>query len=184
LCLDALKRLLRALLDHDPASAGEGRWLSSLIEVKGVAMLEAPSQADELLANIQAHWSDLATLLEEINSHWVYEDLIYRFYHQSFKVYALQRETKRIVAALQSIAPSGTTLSPLFEAIYHAGASGMPFEIEHNKEWAAHTRVFLEAFFHARFFLEMAVKYGKKLQAAPSLLPSGWAALLCLYNLR
>ena len=46
------------------------------------------------------------------------------------------------------------------------------------------TRVFLEAFFHARFFLEMAVKYGKELPASPTLLPSGWAALLCLYNIR
>jgi hypothetical protein len=147
-------------------------------------MLEAPSQDAELLANIQARWSHLAKLLEDINSHWVYEDLIYRFYHHSFKVYALQNETRRIVAALQRVAPSGTTLSPLFEAIYHAGASGKRFESEHNKEWAAHTRVFLEAFFHARFFLEMAVKYGKELQTAPMVLPSGWAALLCLYNLR
>ncbi len=32
--------------------------------------------------------------------------------------------------------------------------------------------------------LEMAVKYGRKLEKAPELLPSGWAALLCLYNLR
>jgi len=147
-------------------------------------MLEATSKADELLTNIQARWSDLAKLLEDINSHWVYEDLIYRFYHQSFKVYALQTETRRIVEALQSVAPAGTTLSPLFEAIYQAGASGKHFEIEHNKQWAAHTRVFLEAFFHARYFLEMAVKYGKELQTSPMLLPSGWAALLCLYNIR
>lgn len=41
-----------------------------------------------------------------------------------------------------------------------------------------------EAFFHARFFLKMAVKYGEELDEAPSTLPSGWAALLYLYNLR
>jgi hypothetical protein len=138
----------------------------------------------ELLANIQARWSELAELLEEINSHWVYEDLVYRFYHQSFKVYGLQAETVKIVEALRGIAPSGTTFSPMFEEIYRAGASGKQFEMAHNREWTAHTRVFLEAFFHARYFLEMAVKYGKELQAAPSMLPSGWAALLCLYNLR
>jgi hypothetical protein len=138
----------------------------------------------ELLANIQARWSELAELLEEINSHWVYEDLVYRFYHQSFKVYGLQAETGKIVEALRSVAPRGTTFSPMFEEIYRAGASGKQFEMAHNREWTAHTRVFLEAFFHARYFLEMAVKYGKELQAAPSMLPSGWAALLCLYNLR
>lgn len=126
----------------------------------------------------------LADLLEEIQSHWVYEDLVYRFYHQSFKVYALQNETKRIVEALQSLAPSGATLSSMFTEIYQAGTSGKRFEIEHNQQWTVHTRVFLEAFFHAKFFLEMAVKYGKELRASPISLPSGWAALLCLYDLR
>ncbi|MEK6321479.1 MAG: hypothetical protein AABN33_07330 [Acidobacteriota bacterium] len=147
-------------------------------------MLDSLRNDDELLANIQARWSELAELLEEVSSHWVYEDLVYRFYHQSFKVYALQSETKRIVAALQSVAPSATTFSPMFEEIYQAGASGKQFEIEHNQQSTLHTRIFLEAFFHAKFFLEMAVKYGKELQAAPTTLPSGWAALLCLYDLR
>lgn len=147
-------------------------------------MLASSQKDGELLANIQARWSDLAKLLEEINSHWSYENPIYRFYHQSFKVYALQDETKRIVEALESIAPAGTTVCPMFQEIYQAGASGKIFEPEHNRQWTTHTRPFLEAFFHARFFLEMAVKYGKELPTAPTMLPSGWAALLCLYNLR
>jgi hypothetical protein len=42
----------------------------------------------------------------------------------------------------------------------------------------------VEAFFHARFMLEMAVKFGRSLDAAPERLPSGWAALLYLYGLR
>ncbi|HTG17161.1 MAG TPA: hypothetical protein VK747_18060 [Blastocatellia bacterium] len=147
-------------------------------------MLDPLQKDNELLAKIQERWSELAELLEEVNSHWVYEDLVYRFYHQSFKVYWLQDQTKRIVEALQSVAPSGTSFSPMFEEIYQAGTSGKQFEIEHNQLWTEHTRVFLEAFFHAKFFLEMAVKYGKELQAAPTVLPSGWAALLCLYDLR
>ncbi len=36
----------------------------------------------------------------------------------------------------------------------------------------------------ARFFLEMMHKYGRKFKNAPELLPSGWAALLYLYNVR
>src|SRR5262249_10513569 len=82
---------------HEPARGPMGR-----IADQGHRwdMLEAPSKDDELLANIQARWAELAKLLDDINAHWVYEDLIYRFYHQSFKVYALQRETTRIVAAL------------------------------------------------------------------------------------
>ncbi len=36
----------------------------------------------------------------------------------------------------------------------------------------------LEAFFHARYFLEIAMKYGTRLSVAPRVMPSGWAALL------
>lgn len=45
-------------------------------------MLNSLQKDNELLTNIQARWSELAGLLEEINSHGVYEDLVYRFYHQ------------------------------------------------------------------------------------------------------
>ena len=45
------------------------------------------------------------------------------------------------------------------------------------------TRPIVEAFFHARYFVEMAVRYAR-LDEPPSLLPSGYAALLCLYGLR
>jgi len=147
-------------------------------------MLDPLHKDNELLANIKAHWSELDDLLKQINSHSVYEDLVYRFYHQSFKVYYLQEHTKEIVKALKSLAPSGTTFSPMFEEIFQAGASGKQFEMKHNQHWTAHTRVFLEAFFHAKYFLEMAVKYGKELETAPNIMPSGWAAVLCLYNLR
>lgn len=147
-------------------------------------MLDPLLKDNELLANIQARWSELAELLQEMNSHWVYEDLVYRFYHQSFKVYYLQEYTKEIVEALKSLAPSGATFSAMFEEIFQAGASGKQFEMKHNQQWTSHTRVFLEAFFHAKYFLEMAVKYGKELDTAPNTMPSGWAALLCLYDLR
>src|SRR3990167_4657074 len=92
----------------------------------------------ELLANIQAKLPGLAELLKEINSHWVYEDRVYRFYHQSFKVYDIQDHTKRIVEALRSVAPRGASVNPWFEEIYQAGASGKRFEDAHNNEWTAH----------------------------------------------
>jgi hypothetical protein len=46
------------------------------------------------------------------------------------------------------------------------------------------TRPILEAYQHAKYFLEMAVKYGSQLERPPNLLPSGWAAVLHLYGLR
>lgn len=139
---------------------------------------------NQLLANIKANLSVLETLLEEINSHWGYEDSIYRFYHHSFKVYGLQNNTRRIVDALRGLAPEGRSLCKEFEEIIKEGAGGKAFEYEHNEKWTHHTRPFVEAFFHAKFFLEMVVKYGKEMEDPPEMLPSGWAAVLCLYNLR
>jgi hypothetical protein len=58
-----------------------------------------------LLSNLKAALPRLEALLEESSSHWRYEDPVYRFYHQSFKVYGLQTTTVTIVEALQALAP-------------------------------------------------------------------------------
>jgi hypothetical protein len=42
----------------------------------------------------------------------------------------------------------------------------------------------VEAFFHAHYFLRMACKYGRGLQEPPQAMPSGWAAVLYLFDLR
>ena len=91
-------------------------------------MIDALKKDNELLANIKSHLPELTALLQEMNSPWFYEDSIYRFYHQSFKVYALQNETKKIVEALKSVAPAGATFCKEFEEIYSVGASGKQFE--------------------------------------------------------
>jgi hypothetical protein len=74
-------------------------------------------------------------------------------------------------------------LNAFFERILAEG-TGKEFTPEANRTWEATTRALVEAFFHARFFLEMAVKYAEELDEPPQTLPSGWAALLYLYNLR
>jgi hypothetical protein len=61
--------------------------------------------------------------------------------------------------------------------------TGHQFDTSCNDDWPRHTRTILEAFFHARFMLEMAVRYAD-LEEPPQMLPSGWAALLYLYELR
>jgi hypothetical protein len=70
-----------------------------------------------------------------------------------------------------------------FETIVAEG-TGKKFDRSHNDAWIRHTRPIVEAFFHARYFLGMACRYGDELQHPPSLLPSGWAAILYLYGLR
>jgi hypothetical protein len=108
-----------------------------------------------------------------------YEDSVYRFYHQSFKVYGLQGSTQSIVQRLQALAPD-RPLNPWFVQIVQAG-TGKVFKREDNERWTEATRPILEAFFHARFSLEMAVRYAD-LQEPPQVLPSGYAALLYLFN--
>ena len=134
-----------------------------------------------LLQNLRSRRSELTALLADCSSHWGFEDPIYRFYHQSFKVYPLQDETVRIVHVLESLAPE-RPLNLWFRQIVEQG-TGKSFGQEDNKDWPRATRPILEAFFHARFFLEMAVRYSN-LPEPPSPLPSGYAALLYLYGLR
>jgi len=134
-----------------------------------------------LLRNLRSREPELTALLEECSSHWGFEDPIYRFYHQSFKVYALQGQTSRIVSALESLAPD-RPLNPWFRQIVEQG-TGKSFKQDDNADWSRITRPILEAFFHARFFLEMAVRYAT-LREPPLSLPSGYAALLHLYGLR
>lgn len=141
-------------------------------------------KSDELLHNIRQQMAALDALVEEVNSHAWYEDRIYRFYYQSFKVYSLREITTKMVTVLKSLAPEETMLCEAFEEIYTACVNHPDSCLEDNSNWIANTRIFVEAFLHAKFFIEMAAKYGKALETSPNVMPSGWAALLCLYDLR
>jgi hypothetical protein len=140
-----------------------------------------PTAEEMLLRNLRRDKGELEKLLAGCNDHWGYEDPIYRFYHHSFKVYWLQEGTESIVQRLQALAPD-RPLNPWFVQIVQEG-TGKVFKTEDNARWAEVTRPILEAFFHARFFLEMAVRYAD-LEKPPQILPSGYAALLYLYGLR
>ena len=142
----------------------------------------ADAQAQPLLEAIKARLPELEALREKVSSHWHAEDGFYRFYHQSWKVYSLQHDTEEIVTLLQSLMPDGP-LNKWFTRIINDG-TGKQFRDEHNQRWIEETRPILEAFFHARTMLELAVKYGCALESAPASMPSGWATLLHLYNLR
>ena len=144
--------------------------------------LDDRPKVTKFFSNLKAALPELEALVKECNSDWVYDDCVYRFYHQSFKVYLLQEITLRIVERVRALAPD-REFNEWFAQIM-ADGTAKKFAIEDNEKWLRVTRPILEAFFHARFFLEMAVKYGRELQYPPRVMPSGWAALLYLYNLR
>jgi len=164
-------------------------------------------EALELVRNLKAALPGLEQLLKEVQGHWGYEDGIYRFYHQSFKVFRLQGTTLDIVEALKKLTPAvdpkrdrpkfwyyfhgkkdeqpaePPVLHPWFMKIVTDG-TGKEFDPKDNENWLQVTRPIVEAFLHAKYYLEMAVKYGKELEAPPNSLPSGWASVLYLYDLR
>jgi hypothetical protein len=134
-----------------------------------------------LLARMQAQHEALKALLDASSDHWGFEDPVYRFYHQSFKVFWLQQQTDTILRRLTGLLPDHP-LHPWFLEIVREG-TGKEFATSDNHRWTLVTRPIVEAFFHARFFLEMAVRYAK-LETPPRPLPSGYAALLYLFQLR
>lgn len=136
----------------------------------------------QLLAALKVRYGEFEELLARFSDHWTFEDRIYRFYHHSFKVFHLQDYTLEIVDALRSLLP-GRDLNSDFLIILEEG-TGKTFTLEDNGRWLEVARPIVEAFFHARYFLEMAVRYGRELNDPPHVLPSGWAGFLYLFNLR
>ncbi|HEY2084310.1 MAG TPA: hypothetical protein VGI88_16135 [Verrucomicrobiae bacterium] len=133
-----------------------------------------------LLQRLKDKKSELRAMLEEMSGHWHYEDHFYRYYHGSFKVYSTQNTTEKAVQLLRELLPE-RKLNMAFEEIIREG-TGKEFGAE-NEDAERTPRSILEAFAHAKFMIEMAVRYAD-LPEPPQKLPSGDAALLYLYDLR
>jgi hypothetical protein len=145
---------------------------------------EKESIHNQLLKNIKAKLPEFEKLLEEINGEWEYCDLIYRYYHGSFKVYYIQNYTIKIVNLLKSVAPERIKdFNEQFEEIFKDGTN-IKFSYKHNKNWNKYTLPQLQAFFHAKYFLEMAIKCGKEMKSDESCMRSSYAGLLYFYNMR
>ena len=140
-----------------------------------------------LLRNIKRNLPKLKKVLDRANT--CSEDDIYRYYHYSFKVYRINTLTREILALLFKISPykNETKIDKVFNKFFieiiNEAFEYSEFKIEHNEKWSKINRCKLEAFFHAKYFIEQAIKYST-MKRAPNMLPSGWASLLHLYNIR
>ena len=141
------------------------------VEIKSLELREAEEK--KLLSAAKRKLPELKALLASVSDHWGYEDPIYRFYHVSFKVVRARTATLKIVETLQSLAPH-LQLNPYFLEIMAEGTAKPP----------SSPRTVIEAFFHARHMLLMLCKYAEELPGPPPVLPSGWATVLYLYNIR
>lgn len=132
---------------------------------------------------IKARLPQLEELQDDIQQQL--EAGIYRYYHASFKIYGYQEYTQRAVAIFENIGHEiDRPLNELFTAVMQDGTKQV-FEAHHNNDWSHYTRPIVEALLHAKYFVDMMVKYGRQLAEAPNpALPFGWAAILELYGQR
>jgi hypothetical protein len=140
-----------------------------------------------LFQNLKDNLPELEKYLDKImRTEGDYEGKVYRFYHFSFKVYLLQKNIDEIVKLLQKVNPNtDKKLCAFFEEIIEDARRVGGWEIEHNKNWTRNTRPIVEAFFHAKYMLEMAVSCGKEYSECPKqMIQQKWASILELYNLR
>jgi len=61
------------------------------------------ANAGKLLRVLKEHQAELVKLQNGLS--WLEEDGVYRFYHQSFKVYYLQEGTRKITELFKKILP-------------------------------------------------------------------------------
>lgn len=145
--------------------------------------------ASALLESIRRRLPEIDELLATLVS--MEEDSVYRYYHQSFKVYRLQTAIEQAQALFEGLAPEGIQLNGRFTSICRAALQQKSsfdrakFDWERmNRQWHAETLPILQAFWHCMYFLRQLARYGRELDEPPQLLPSGWAALLYLYEIR
>jgi hypothetical protein len=149
---------------------------------------EIPELNARLLSNIKRHMHEFTALQHRMNEHWGMEDSIYRFYHHSFKVYGIQGYVEEMCKLMDQVDPKQKSAGvheyhKFWNEIVAAG-TGHQFEHSHNSEWTKRARPMIEAAMHAKYILDMIVKYGKELKEAPNMLPSGWASVLSVFHLR
>jgi len=139
-----------------------------------------PEEA-RLLRAARRRLPQLKALLAKVSGFLGYERDIHEFYDHSFMLFLhLPRKTLEIVEALQALAPH-RKLNADFRQIVADGTK--PFKPSDYKNWLPHTRPRVEAYFHARYMLEMACKYAGGLPRPPQVAPLGWVTFLRLYKM-
>jgi len=140
---------------------------------------------ERLLRAIKARIGDIDTILNPSSPYVYGEDAFYRLYHGSFKVYGLQKETEKILQLIREIGEEARAdgLNRLFLKITSDG-TGKTFHLDCNLDWGNQERQIVESFLHAREMLVLMRRYGASLSSTPLSLPSGWAAILYLFNMR
>jgi hypothetical protein len=153
---------------------------------KAIALIRAGTQLERinaLLSRIKARMAEIDALVAEFADQWAEEDGVYRFYHQSMKVFHLQAPVRKAFKLISEIGGEEDQPNEWYCQIVKEGTEH-DFNEQTDDDWLAQTRPIREAFWHTKYFLTMMAKYGKELETVTMPIASGWAAVLCLFELR
>jgi hypothetical protein len=141
---------------------------------------ERRASHDDLLNRIKDRLPALEELQQEMAEA---EDIGFlHFYRSDPSVYDLRKLTAQAASLLRDIAADGE-LALSFEVIMQ-DATASKLDLTSSRMWILSATPTIAGFYHCRFFVERLVRYGHELEQSPDMLPSGWAAILCLYCLR
>lgn len=136
----------------------------------------------ELIQSILEHKDEVYKLLEKAYHRFGgKEDMVYRFYHHSFKVYAVQNWTSEAYLLFRKF--SSEEMNDTFIRILREGTS-KPFSMEHNGNWYEEAKPLLDSYLHMIHLMELVVKYGIEGTDKDRSGDPGWFTVLYLYRLR
>ncbi len=139
-------------------------------------------RAADLLQNIKDHRSEIEAQFDRFKK--AEPDLIYRFYHQSFKAFGMVDMIRDANKLFSDLAPESTFLNNWYVQITRTALTKR-FEGSYtNQHWMETMLPVTQAFWQDKYFLEQMLIAADELDEAPQILPSGWAAVLYLYDLR
>lgn len=137
--------------------------------------------SETLLVNIKSEKDPLDKFVSSFEKSE--PEFIYRFYHQSFKVFGYKELIQYTVQFLEKLAPEFLHLNEWYQGIIDLGLA-KDFTDSTNDNWLSETQPLLEAFWHTKFFVTQMKSSAASLETAPKIMPYDWAAVLYLYDLR
>ena len=138
--------------------------------------------SEVLLRNIKANLPPVEALADRFNKDET--ELLYRFYHWSFKCFRRQQDIREALALFATLAPENRGLNGWYRSIVDE-ALGREFDNRTtNDNWVAEVLPVITGWQHTRVFLNALARSGAELESPGQVLPDFWALTLYLYDCR
>ena len=143
---------------------------------------ERRSLEDQAFSRMKSARSEICALADRFEAEGI--DTLYRFYHQSFKVYRAQELNQEALDLLRKLRSDRSTLSPFLEELIAHASPTVQFAPEHNRAWVATVGPFLTLHLHLhRIFVAMRTALQQH-ERLPEILDDALALSLAALGLR